>query len=262
MRPLIPTLALTVLSTVAVAAADSRTEVIPLRFVAASDVDRMVFPAEPAGGFGNPGPLPSVRGLGFSEVIPKGVAAWSIDPRTNRITVVGSQEGIREVKNLVRLLDIPPRQVRLTVRQFSTDEALLQKLAELDKAQAPIGVPRPEPLSASILRGELPAALRERVTERVSLTTPNNIPAYVRGEEAGSMRTQIRVVPRVNGDGTVTTFVRLARTEPGDRRPNKVTADLTGLRRLSVGETLLLLTEGSKTGLAVTVEELLNPKSK
>lgn len=91
------------------AAAD--TVLIPLHHLPLTDVERQLLPLEDRRPV--PGRLaaPAERGL-----IPAGITFWTADERRNAFEATGTDEGIQAFKQIVQLLDIPARQVRLAVR--------------------------------------------------------------------------------------------------------------------------------------------------
>src|SRR5438445_5277041 len=113
------------------AAAD--TVLIPLHHLRVTEVERQLLPGDDRHPV--PGALaaPAERGL-----IPAGVTAWTADERRNAFEVTGTDEGIQAFKQIVQLLDIPTRQVRLAVRVLPVAAGRLHGLSTM---RLPPGTP-------------------------------------------------------------------------------------------------------------------------
>ena len=61
-------------------------------------------------------------------LMPGGISAWTVDATRNRLGVAGSDGAIRELNSIVALLDVPPRQIRLSASVMSLDADAVRKL--------------------------------------------------------------------------------------------------------------------------------------
>src|SRR5689334_2694698 len=115
-------LALLLILAIPAVAAD-RTETIPLRFISVVELERLLDHAPAAAAaIRNDGPGDQ-RGL-----MPGGISAWTVDATRNRLAVTGSDEAIRELNGIVALLDVPPRQIRLSASVMLLDADAVRKL--------------------------------------------------------------------------------------------------------------------------------------
>src|SRR6266581_4322539 len=91
------------------AAAD--TVLIPLHHLRVTEVERQLLPDDDRRPVPGPRAAPAERGL-----ISAGITAWTADERRNAFEVTGTDEGIQSFRQIIRLLDVPARQVRLSLR--------------------------------------------------------------------------------------------------------------------------------------------------
>jgi hypothetical protein len=225
-------LALT-LAAVPSAAAEYRTEVIPLRYFQVSQFQEVV--AAPT--FRGERRLPLKDAL-----LPKGIIAWAADTRANSLAVTGTAEGLNSVKQVLRLLDIPPRQIRISVSTPRLDEGLLKELQQTT-------APDEDGLWAIPLTD---AAHQARVKAApggpsASLVTSNNAPMRmrIRGEDGPF----VSLTPRLNGDNTITFAA------PGEDF-GKAAGGLLVLRRVPSGLPLLVTGKGVEGILVISAEVL------
>ena len=173
-------------------------------------------------------------------LMPEGIqnqVAFDLD---NSIIVQGDEQGIQDFKNIVRMLDVPPKQVQIKaefievkttdVKRFGIDWKL-DKLNESFSATLSSGGNVIFGLTAGNLTARLQAQLTEdvgRIINSPIISTINNVPAYISinsqipywttyNTVTGtgqiieqsqpnfiSINTGLNVTPRVNGDGTIT----------------------------------------------------------
>lgn len=200
--------------------AADRTEVIPLAFISAPELDMFLtgggFRVEYASGLGGQVTARGMGGLGGKsapDMIPKAISAWAVDARKNTLSVTGSDEAIGQLKQIVRLLDIPARQVRMRVH-----------LVQLDAAAAAALQVRPEVLdrdgmvTLTLTKAEDRKLLEARsALLSTDLNVTNNRMLYLRvpgaaAEEARSAS----LIPRVNGDGSITVIASALLTKNFD----------------------------------------------
>lgn len=159
-----------------------RTETIGLAFISATDVEQ-AFQERPL----------SARAARPRSLMPAGVQAWSVDVRSNTVTVTGEPAGIEAFKEIVRLLDVTPRHLSLEVRFVPLDTP-----AKSDGALY------------SSLSDEEASGLAERSSSRAwRLPTSNNHPVHFQAPMLGPGEPEVAqdVTPRINGDGTITVIV-------------------------------------------------------
>jgi hypothetical protein len=173
--------------------AADRTEVIRPEFIPAGDLERFLTQPDAADQLG-------LRGKS-RDLLPKGITGWAVDVTRNTFSVSGSDEDIEQLKRIIRLIDIPPRRVKVTAR-----------LLQLSEAEAAVVRNHPDALKSDqiitlplLKEADRTAYQAKRALVQASLTVSNNRPAHLRfpatgGADAGVMS----VTPRVNGDGTVT----------------------------------------------------------
>lgn len=183
--------------------AADRSEVIPLSYLQAAELDQFL-----ANGGSQTGPFGGgsglrAKGLGGKDapsLIPSGIQAWAVDERKNALTVTGDEEAIEQLKRIVRLLDIPARQIRMTVRLVELDPADAKTLRERPDAATRDGVTTltlTKPADVQPLQ-ERPALLASE------LQVSNNRMLHLRIPAAAGDARRASLVPRVNGDGSIT----------------------------------------------------------
>jgi hypothetical protein len=195
--------ALAAMLTALPAHAADRSEVIPLSYLQAAELDQFLANGgSQTGPFGG-GPALGARGLGGNKnrsFIPSGIQAWAVDERKNALTVTGDEEAIEQLKRIVRLLDIPARQIRMTVRLVELDRTDARALRERPEAATREGV--------TILTLTKPAdvkPLQERPALLASqLQVSNNRMLHLRLPAAAGEARHASLIPRVNGDGAIT----------------------------------------------------------
>jgi len=198
---------------------------------------------------------------------------------------MGDDQGIQDFKNIVRMLDVPPKQVQIKaefvevktdeVRSFGIDWSL-DKLNESFSAALSGGTGN---VVVGFATGNLTAALRTQLTQDVGriinspiISTINNQMAYisinsqipywttyntVTGtgqiiEQATpnfiTIDTHLNVLPRVNGDGTITMFLTPGVADTGNivvgpdgtQIPEQRNQELMTQRRVANGETIVV----------------------
>jgi hypothetical protein len=142
------------------------------------------------------------------DLLPAGLTAIAPDNARRTLTVAGTPQAIEQVKEMVRLLDVAPRPVELRVKVLPLDEADLRRLGLDDTAAVS---PLDERKAALVERAAAPL-----VETRMSCS--NNQPLRVFWSSGGpapagegAAREGVTIVPRVNGDRTITLFVVGAR---------------------------------------------------
>ncbi len=180
------------------AAAAERTETFRLRYLPVTEADRIFFQPRDsaAGGLGG--------GLGGAALVPEGLAAWSVDARAGTVTVTGTEQALGQVRDLLRLLDVPLARVRLSLRVLEVGPEALRELGLQAMAQHELAVRTAllEPDAAARLAGQA-----KRTLAAAEPASSNNLPVRLRWTAAPGRSGAADVTPRVNGDGTVTLFL-------------------------------------------------------
>jgi Bacterial type II/III secretion system short domain len=226
--------------------AEEKSEVIPLRYLPAVEMERYLMPRD--------GPFT------LQVPLPMGLLAWTVDARQNTLTVAGSPAAIQELKEIIRLLDVPPLHLQLLVRRFRTDAAAIAALNLPPGAAPAAGAPSP-PRAVVLSPGHFAGIETRQPVEAATLDTMNYCP--VRISQTGPQQqpsSLVTVVPHVNEDKTVTLMVSMseAAKKPGAAAialPSPVIA----MARVPEGGAVLLIDADSEAVLLVRVHAILTP---
>jgi hypothetical protein len=281
MRPAWPLL---VLALAVPALAAPRSQRIELRYIGAGELARILAPSisqpAPFGRAGSLGDLEIAAGLidpatgnrhlpeglgggGFGQgggfgrqqnggrgLVPPGITAWSVDPAGNALQVTGDAAAIESLKKIVRLVDIPPARIRLTVRVMDLDTAAWKAL-NWDTGANDV---KEDPFTArvGVVPGEMPEALENSpALSVITMTVANNSPMHFQAPAAGDRpAVSASITPRLNGDGTVTLFVPAAALNAGGR------AEVFALRRISPGQSVIVAPAAGRRTLVITVRKV------
>lgn len=203
----------------------------------------------------------------------------------NSIIVKGDEQGITDFKNIIRMLDVPPKQVSIKaefvevkttdVKAFGIDWSL-DKLNESFSAPISGGTGN---IVVGFATGNLTATLRAQLTEDIGqvinspiISTINNQNAYISinsqipywtsyNTVTGTgtvlqqstpnfitIATELNVLPRVNGDGTITMTLspnvgdtgNIVTGPDGTQIPEQRNETLFTQRRVNNGETIVI----------------------
>ncbi len=203
----------------------------------------------------------------------------------NSIIVKGDEAGIQDFKNIIRMLDVPPKQVSIKaefvevkttdVKRFGIDWSL-DKLNESFSAPISGGTGN---IVVGFATGNLTATLRAQLTSDIGqiinspiISTINNQNAYISinsqipywttyNTVTGTgtviqqsqpnfinIDTHLDVLPRVNGDGTITMTLRPGVADTGNivtgpdgtEIPEQRNQELFTQRRVANGETIVV----------------------
>jgi hypothetical protein len=227
------------------AAAADRTEEIRLQYISAGDLMTFLLPRpahEQGGGLGGPD---RPRGL-----VPVGIAGLAT-PSAGVLSASGSEEAIQQLRNIIRLVDIPRRRIRLSVRLIEPQPE------ELNRIVKDVAVGKAD--GSAVKVGVLDEDGRNRILARAQktllqadLVCANGATARLLWPEDPSNAAFPALTPRVNGDGTITLTV--------PARPDPAAKELIVLRRISSGQTLVVAREEGGPTLVVTAEVLPDEK--
>jgi len=202
----------------------------------------------------------------------------------NSIIVKGDEQGIQDFKNIIRMLDVPPKQVSIKaefVEVKTTDVKAFGIDWSLDRLNESFSAPLSGTgnIVAAFATGNLTAALRAQLTEDIGtvinspiISTINNQNAFISinsqipywtsyNTVTGTgtviqqstpnfitIATELNVLPRVNGDGTITMTLspnvgdtgNVVTGPDGTQIPEQRNETLFTQRRVANGETVVL----------------------
>jgi hypothetical protein len=179
MRAFLPLLALALLAA-PVHAAD-QTEALHLTYTSAADAERLLLHS----------------GAKQQPIIPAGIHAWTIDSQTNSLVVTGESAAIDQIRKVMRLIDIPPRKIRLHVRVLKSDAALDPLKARGKTAAGLVALGITEDADREVIQ-------KSAILSDLHLEASNNTVLHVR--PTGSPQ-PLALQPRLNGDSSVTFVV-------------------------------------------------------
>jgi len=235
------------------------------------------------GGRPTPAPAPTAAPNAGNFLWPDGVTDARPFDLDNSIIIKGTEDGIEAFKKIVRMLDVPPKQVSIKaefvevsttdIKRFGIDWSL----DRIDQSFATSFLP-----SGNVVfgfnRGNLTAQIRAQLTNNIGrvinapiISTINNQPASI-GIQTQipywetistvvgtsviqqaqprfiSVSTQLNVLPRVNGDGTITMQLQpqvsdsgnIVNGPSGQALPEVKTQQLMTQRRVANGETIVV----------------------
>jgi len=202
----------------------------------------------------------------------------------NSIIVKGDEDGIERFKKIIRMLDVPPKQVQVKaefievsttdIKSFGIDWTLQRLNESFATALGPSGN-----VVVGFATGNLTAQLRTQLTSNVGrvinspiISTINNQTAYISisrvipywvsiatvvGDnniinqstpQFININTELQIMPRVNGDGTITMTLAPQVSDTGNQItgpdgtviPEERTQALFTQRRVANGETIVV----------------------
>lgn len=195
-------------------------------------------------GQGGGGGQTITSGQGFA---PEGIQQVTYDPVDNAIVVQGTDEAIRELRNLIDMFDVAPRQVIIKVEFVETSQGVTRSLGfdwlyqrgAMSVGNRPGSMVRAgDPIFINYATGNITTRMRTSILESNGRTvqaplirTLNNQPASVSQSASVAIfrttttvsngtviqtpqvtqiqtNTGISVRPRINDDGTVTMFLQ------------------------------------------------------
>jgi hypothetical protein len=236
------------------ARAAEKTVLIPLHHVQASMFERYLMPGEERSAF--PGGV--VRGQSHS-LVPDEITAWTIDARRNALSVTGSEDGIADLKRIIELIDVPTGRVRLSVKVVRLDP---QDMNHLNTERLPPLLPGGEPTDfvAALTEPQAASFGSREALAAAELTVASNFPLHFAWPGNANQRSQpTEVLPRVNGDGTVTLYSPRSGPSPAG---TPLAGEMIVARRIIPGHGVLIYSHGLGTALVVKVREILPADAK
>ena len=250
-----------------------RTETIRLKYVTPGEVEVLLashshnlgggadWPYQFEESYPRPGP----------HLVPEGVSGWQPDAQRNSLRVSGTADGIRQFKALIRSVDLPPAQLKVTVRVLRlTDAALREAAPELFRDDEIVVGWRSERynfahwgvecLSDSALKRL--QALPEQSRRDFSVVC--NRPFFTllpRAHDPGLKL--VSIVARYNADRSVSFMlpanVHVPRTDPPNQYglAGKPYPPASTLHRVGVGQPLLVRPAGTEQAVLITAVMVL-----
>lgn len=217
-------------------------------------------------------------------LMPEGIVDVKPFDLDNSIIVKGTEEAIEEFKKIIRMLDVPPQQVQVKaefvevkttdVKAFGIDWSLQRLNESFATAFGPTGN-----VVVGFATGNLTASLRTQLTNDVGTIINSPIISTINNQNAQisistiipywtsmatvvgdnniinqaypnfiDINTHLDILPRVNGDGTITMILRPGVADTGNVVtgpdgtviPEQRTQELFTQRRVANGETIVV----------------------
>ena len=176
--------------------------------------------------------------------LPAGVTQVQTLPTQNALAVTGTPAGVAKVREIVKLVDIEPRQVQVEFALSHQSTADLEAsglefdLVPLASSDLPQGFVK-YAAGPAVARFFQTLIKRGEAGQRPSITTSNNVKAAfsltIQFPQGLSETTNLSVTPRVNSDNSVTLALHPQFTAKG------VTREVSTFRTLKSGDTMLLV---------------------
>lgn len=191
-------------------------------------------------------------GVGGTGLLPQGISGVLAYPLDNSLLVRGDADAITDLKQVIRLLDIPPKQIQIKVEQIRI-ETNVQKALGIDwdvvtndfAASSLLGQSTGGSINIAYASGNFRARLAALLTQgkatiidSATVSTMNNVPAIIQTlsvswvflpqrqqiQGAGlvtvfvpqpiAIPTSLIATPRVNADGSVTMLIPFTISRP------------------------------------------------
>ncbi|MBV9850740.1 MAG: hypothetical protein JO250_13790 [Armatimonadetes bacterium] len=161
--------------------------------------------------------------------LPSGVDHINVNEADNSLMIYATPGGFNQLKEIVRNLDIAPRQVQIRM-EFVTASADEVNSLGINFAPVPLASPSPEtagnadvpasPAKALLVSGNVAMQLYQALTKRPGrivaapvITDTNGVPAsvdfFVSSQKGVQADNAIKIIPRINADDTVTLTLTL-----------------------------------------------------
>ncbi len=167
------------------------------------------------------------------SALPIGVSQIVAVPGQNALLVTGTPDGLAKVRQIVKLVDIEPRQVQITFAMAHASETDLNA-SGIDFDLVPL-MPPSQKMYQVYASGDLAAKLLQTLTAQRAVTltqflnTANNVHSSLRADSV-----ELAVTPRVNSDNTVTLALSSAFTVVTVKHP------FNTLRTVKNGDTFVI----------------------
>jgi general secretion pathway protein D len=204
------------------------------------------------GGLGGAGGGLGGAGGGAGGLLPQGITGVLAYPLDNSLLVRGDADAIADLKQIIRLLDIPPKQIQIKVEQIRI-ETSAQKALGIDwdivtndfAASSALGQSTGGSINIAYASGNFRVRLaalltqgKATIVDSATVSTVNNVPAIIQTlsvsfvflpqrqqiQGAGlvtvfvpqpiAIPTQLVATPRVNGDGSITMYIPFTISRP------------------------------------------------
>lgn len=181
---------------------------------------------------------------GGANLLPQGINGLLGYPLDNSLLVQGTPEAIEQLKRIIRLLDIPPRQISIKIEQIAV-QSTFEKSFGIDwniqsndlNIGTNIGLSSTGTISVSLLgdnwRAQFAASVAQgkaSVVDSFLITTMNNVPATIM--QVNSVTIFIPIVNQVQGAGLQTVFTPF---------PLQATTFFTAIPRVNGDNTITMI---------------------
>ena len=176
--------------------------------------------------------------------LPAGVTQIKPLPAQNALSVVATPAGLAKVREIVKILDIEPRQVQIKYAYAPASDADL-KASGIDFQDAPQTEPGLKPLSVTSGAGDRASRFLEALTQRGTVTqgpvvtTTSDVQASISMSSTAPAQEveflTFAATPRINGDNSVTLTLHPIFTI------NNVRHEINIFRTVKSGETMVIV---------------------
>ena len=185
----------------------------------------------------------------LASKLPAGVTQIVSVPLQNALLVTATPAGLAKVREIVKIVDITPRQVQIKFATALVSTADLKSL-EVNSDMVPLTASDLKQGFVQYTSGSGAAQFlqtldrKRAVTEGPDITTTNNVEASMTFSAAGlpANAQQIRVTPRVNSDNSVTLDLHATFSESAEKH------EVSTLRTVKSGEMLLFVMPPASIG--------------
>ena len=191
-----------------------------------------------------PGDMLKLMHWDVPSKLPTGVTQIVCVPVQNALLVTATPPGFAQVRKIVKLADIEPRQVQIKFAVVSMSETELKALENKAGLVLPAAPDLKQGFTlyasgykAARFMAMLTLMNKQAVTEEPDITTSNSVEASVTLSTAGlpAVSQQIRVTPHINPDNSLTLDLHAAFSEVAGKHA------VTTLCTVNRGDTLLLV---------------------
>ncbi len=198
-----------------------------------------------------PGDIVKMMHWELASHLPIGVTQIVSVPVQNALLVTATPSGLAQVRQIVKVLDVEPRQVQIKFAVASMSETGLKALEN----KLSLALPAPSDLKQDFVQyasgdkaerfmAMLALTNKQAVTEEPDITTSNNVGSSVSMSSAEllAVSQQISVTPRINPDNSVTLDLHAAFSEGTEKHT------VSTLRTVKNGDMLLLVMPPASAG--------------
>ena len=159
---------------------------------------------------------------------PAGVTQIQLLPASNALVVAATPAGLVQVRQIIKVIDVAPRQVQIKFALAHASDAVLKalgiQLTFVPAASPVVVVVTADALPPQTASGPAAAKLLQTlaqqrdVAETVNITTANNVDAGINLYAGPAVPTTFAATPRINSDSTISLSVHPAFSDGGIER--------------------------------------------